>query len=1288
MNYSTILKPLLSLLCLSIFSTHISAQDWTRIGMHEAYDPGEYGYYETQGEYSGKNCPAYNTFTRMSWNANDEQMYLYESFDERVRFWEFDTEIMMWRCLTDTETLTPHFGTQGVFSAENFPGERNNSAMWVDLDGNLWLYSGARMESFDPFCDLWKYDRQMRMWAWISGSNDGQDGSYETLGIPSATAFPSFRGVPSNGSQAETMVDNNGNLVLFRGAKSNDLWRYNISANEWTWLSGMDPSNINSSGVQEVLDENSNGDPSRVGPRSLHREKGYFWVDSDNNYMLMDGQLTKSIWQFWQFDTKTNFWTNVKRPSNVGDYSLFNEENETIQPKVWDNSNYYRDGNTLLVFGGEASSNSHGTNTMCALNLENLQWTFKAGYTTEGSKPTDENPGFAGNIGQESPSNLPSIRANSLMWKKDNKYFIGFGINNDGFRSKAKYDIWSYDLGNNAFVLEGGRGSLHDNNGYWDGYSYNDDPSILYNIDPDEDFNLATIKDGDNLYSFHTNFGVYKTNLINNQSILIRERLNGNTGTVGIEDSLVFPSYFYIIGQDDGFIYGIDFWKSDLFKFNKATENFIIIQDLDASSFSDFGEYNDTNFPGLKYNFCGWLDDMGNLYIFGGNNGEFPKNELWKFDIVSNQWAVLSGVLPNFSSSDSQGPFALNVNWWIDRDYNLWLYGGFKYQPNRQEYQPETWKFDIETELWELVKLGTGENTQGFYGEQRNFSIFNNPQSRSKYANWVDKFGRFWMLNGDYYNKDEAEPNKQNILDIWMFDPVIEQWTWVDGGMERHEKDDPIFDEFDFVNPMNPNKFTIVDDVLKLNAYATSDENDDVFIHDHLVGTMWKGNIESLRPLYNIFGGLARYDDEMDGCDEEDLLLANLQVIVDEYDEFTFTDSLGRYYMFCNETACNVGRQYEVDYWDISPPDTVLDFGGYGQYVDMDYCFTSKGDVNDLEIHITPLEKSLPGFLTTYKISYRNKGTTTLTGNVMMTQLDSLVFVRSTPDTLEARLDTLLWEFEDLKPFEKREIIVDYKFSSFLDIEDTLTQKVEIFTPEPDETEDDNVFVYSNIIVSSFDPNDKQILQGKLIPATKIGDYVHFMIRFENLGTANARFVVLRDTIDESYFDLSTFQGVDWSHDCSINIRSNNALEVYFDKIDLPFEPEEGNKGYFVFKIKTRGDLNQGDIIRNKASIYFDYNDPIVTNEAFAQFEVTSSTTDIDRTGRIHLMPNPTSNMVYFENPNVEKVDVFNAQGVRVKSFNYPGQSLSLASLPDGTYVLKFKIANSKAIVEKVVLLK
>ena len=178
---------------------------------------------------------------------------------------------------------------------------------------------------------------------------------------------------------------------------------------------------------------------------------------------------------------------------------------------------------------------------------------------------------------------------------------------------------------------------------------------------------------------------------------------------------------------------------------------------------------------------------------------------------------------------------------------------------------------------------------------------------------------------------------------------------------------------------------------------------------------------------------------------------------------------------------------------------------------------------------------------------------------------------------------------------------------------------------------------------TSLDPNAKSGPSGYGAPNYILGSkkLMNYTIYFENMRTATlpAQEVKIIDTLDKSRFDLSSFRALSFSigtkkyplpagaFDFSEDIPFNNQLNVrlsvnldtatgimttYFKTLDiltgevttdplLGFLPPnitapEG-EGSLSYAIDLKDGLMDGTVIRNKASIIFDNNQPIITDE-------------------------------------------------------------------------------------------
>ncbi len=200
-------------------------------------------------------------------------------------------------------------------------------------------------------------------------------------------------------------------------------------------------------------------------------------------------------------------------------------------------------------------------------------------------------------------------------------------------------------------------------------------------------------------------------------------------------------------------------------------------------------------------------------------------------------------------------------------------------------------------------------------------------------------------------------------------------------------------------------------------------------------------------------------------------------------------------------------------------------------------------------------------------------------------------------------------------------------------LETVVTNTSNYVTDSNDIISDNNSSQLSEIVIGSYDPNDKMEGHGPeilFVDFASSDEYLYYTIRFQNVGTAEAIFVRIEDELD-SQLDETTFQMLRSSHDYTVT-RTDTSLEWFFDDINLPAEQDdaEGSNGYVHFRIKPKPGYAIGDIISNNASIYFDFNAPIITNTFTSTFVESLSVSDFEKIG-VKMYPNPANNLVYFQ---------------------------------------------------------
>ncbi len=147
---------------------------------------------------------------------------------------------------------------------------------------------------------------------------------------------------------------------------------------------------------------------------------------------------------------------------------------------------------------------------------------------------------------------------------------------------------------------------------------------------------------------------------------------------------------------------------------------------------------------------------------------------------------------------------------------------------------------------------------------------------------------------------------------------------------------------------------------------------------------------------------------------------------------------------------------------------------------------------------------------------------------------------------------------------------------------------------------------------AGFDPNDKQVSPAGFGTERYVtpGEPLKYTIRFQNTGNDYAEKVVLIDTLSND-LDISTIEIIAASHAYKVQIlngETNKILKWTFDNIYLPDSTSEplASIGFAKFRIKPLPGLPLGTIINNQAGIYFDFSEPVITNNPWIEYNVTS----------------------------------------------------------------------------------
>lgn len=231
--------------------------------------------------------------------------------------WMYDPAAGQWTWVGGTSIANPDpvYGTLGQSTPENIPGGLARAGSWTDQNGNVWLFGGegfGKPGVVGRLNNLWRYDPASNQWAWMGGPGASQPSApavYGTQGVADLANIPGARQEPTSWTGA------GGNLWLFGGdgydsagapGYLNDLWKYNPTSGQWTWMGGA-----NTVGAAGVYGSQGVSDPANI---PAARAASVAWRDDLGNLWLFGGLdqnstgATRFINDLWKYNPTSGEW--------------------------------------------------------------------------------------------------------------------------------------------------------------------------------------------------------------------------------------------------------------------------------------------------------------------------------------------------------------------------------------------------------------------------------------------------------------------------------------------------------------------------------------------------------------------------------------------------------------------------------------------------------------------------------------------------------------------------------------------------------------------------------------------------------------------------------------------------------------------------------------------------------------------------------------------------------------------------------------------------------------------
>jgi len=376
------------------------------------------------------------------------------------------------------------------------------------------------------------------------------------------------------------------------------------------------------------------------------------------------------------------------------------------------------------------------------------------GWTWMSGSATKYQAGAYGIKGVAAPSNVPGARLGAASWTDSGGKLWLFG-SGDGLDGAGRFsvlnDLWMYDPVSGEWTWVSGS-----NLGY----------------DP----------------------GHYGTRGVAAPANIPGARGGGMTWTDSDGKLWLFGGGGYVSDGESGEL-------NDLWKFDPTTSLWTWVSGSNGlfqpGVYGTKGVAAPENVPGARSSAAFCIDPQGKFWLFGGYGyiAEFELsvnlNDLWCFDPATLEWTWVSGS----DSGDGLGVYGTrgqadpsNVpgsrgesELWVDSQGELWLFGGWGWGPRFEDntvFLNDLWRFDPATLEWTWIHGGDAGAQPGVYGTKGLAAPSNTPGSRHSALSWRDPQGKFWLFGGGGVN---AAGQDSDLNDLWRFDPMTLEWTWVSG---------------------------------------------------------------------------------------------------------------------------------------------------------------------------------------------------------------------------------------------------------------------------------------------------------------------------------------------------------------------------------------------------------------------------------------------------------------------------------------------------------------------------
>lgn len=454
--------------------------------------------------------------------------------------------------------------------------------------------------------------------------------------------------------------------------------------------------------------------------------------------------------------------------------------------------------------------------------------------------------------------------------------------------------------------------------------------------------------------------------------------------------------------------------------------------------------------------------------------------------------------------------------------------------------------------------------------------------------------------------------------------------------------------------------------------------------------------VDSVCSNHDLITGLAYYDTDGNGTQDPGEVPLPNQFIQITPGPYTFTTDQNGAYGINLPPGTYTFTALPQTYFNVTEPlagsYTIVSTGTAQTHSGNDFGLHPTAGINDLKVSAYSIPP-VPGFNRVYTLNYNNVGTTILNSNITF-QYDSQLSYIGASNSGTNSGNTVTWNLGNLLPGASGLVRCTLGVSQSQTVGTVLNSIATINPVTGDTTPGNNVDSLAQEVLASYDPNDKSVSPPGQGPSGDInpGTELTYRIRFQNTGNFYATHVTLKDTLDAD-FDWTTLEVLGASHPMTWYL-NNGELVFRFENIYLPDSTtnEPGSHGWAQYRITPKSSAPLGTELTNSASIYFDFNPPILTNTTLNTLSLTIAVDPAYSQVEMSIAPHPfsTQAMVRFDNPDKMSHNFVlrDIQGKVVREVrNIEGGNFQLErnNLPAGIYLFMLSNENGVAATGKVV---